>query len=294
MAMRMLLIVVLSVALLVVSINLAALQSCQVINHVEAIPNTPDIRTSLVDSKINHTEASDCPSNNFCRNYKGILLIEHSDQKAAVGTLFFIHVINQLIYAQQHKLLPFVHLTTRNACFDRVVHDVKPAHLFEFPKGLAEINRISCKPSLQVWNYPGSVNYTIVSNRTYELEIHGSGIWSNYFRPVTEVDWRCCHQELPLVRMTQGLTANGIHMCAPWAIRGWDYKRLLPALKPRNSSTLEEWFNPMRRRGSEMVQHISPLPWLVALVDQANPPMSTCMALHIRLTDKVGHPRHQP
>eukprot|EP00545_Synedropsis_sp_CCMP1620_P012338 CAMPEP_0119027470 /NCGR_PEP_ID=MMETSP1176-20130426/37135_1 /TAXON_ID=265551 /ORGANISM="Synedropsis recta cf, Strain CCMP1620" /LENGTH=173 /DNA_ID=CAMNT_0006983395 /DNA_START=47 /DNA_END=565 /DNA_ORIENTATION=+ len=58
----------------------------------------------------------------YCEDKAGILMIQGGDGEAAVGTLFFIYIVNHLIYADQNNLLPWIYLNPVYPCYDPKVH----------------------------------------------------------------------------------------------------------------------------------------------------------------------------
>ena len=66
-----------------------------------------------------------------------------------------------------------------------------------------------------------------------------------------------------------------------------------PSIRKDNLS-YEDWFTPMRERGSALVKnHIRFLPYLHRLAETANP-FTECLALHIRHSDKANRRRKIP
>lgn len=58
-----------------------------------------------------------------CAGYHGVLHIAQGDKEGAAGTIFFLFVINQLIYADKFNLIPWVHLNNvSHYIYDPKVH----------------------------------------------------------------------------------------------------------------------------------------------------------------------------
>jgi hypothetical protein len=84
--------------------------------------------------------------------------------------------------------------------------------------------------------------------------------------------------------------SNKVHANCPWSIRAWRYAGLPPSLRQHHLS-YNEWFAPMRERGSYLTQrYVKFLPYLHQLAQKVNP-MQKCLALHIRHSDKANQRR---
>lgn len=260
------------------------------------------------------------PETSICRSYNGILFINHGDQYAAAGTLFFVVIINHLIFAEQNDLLPWIHIGENNVCYDASVHGRENTTVSSVWRGGATIQRkteprftpLACvRKRKKLRSYPAGVEYnnnrSNSVNRTNsqtieDLILTGNGIWSTYFEePVPS--WRQCRSSLPLVELAPTDTEFGLHYCAPWAVRPWPLVGLPQGLRPiDHNASLDEWYRPMRERAEALVQrYYHPHPWLTELVEEAMPPPLDnnnkeknkswkCMSMHIRMTDK-GHGR---
>ena len=62
-----------------------------------------------------------------CLGYDGALHIEQGDAEGAAGTIFFLFVINQLIYSEKHNLVAFIHLSdVSKYVYDPIIHGSSP------------------------------------------------------------------------------------------------------------------------------------------------------------------------
>ena len=70
------------------------------------------------------TTAHNVQKKHPCDQYNGILRISSVDNGAASGTVFFLYVVNHLIYANQHNLMPWIHFdpTTSGKVYDFNIH----------------------------------------------------------------------------------------------------------------------------------------------------------------------------
>jgi hypothetical protein len=233
-----------------------------------------------------------------CQDYDGVLFMSNVDRNAATGTAFFHYVVDHLIYANMYNLLPVIQIDQINPLYDPAVHGLGSNRTVQVRKG--EISTITgtdgmrCQPRKRNRGigYPGKpiLDNPILRN----LTLHGNGIWDSYFEPpVPSFSWddpSCL--EMTFLEMSHRQVHPGMHVCWPLAVRGWMYTGM-PYDLHENNKTLQEWFRPMRERGSRMTsQYIRLKPWLKELVDQANPPTKNCLAMHIRQTDK-GHGRRK-
>lgn len=81
-----------------------------------------------------------------------------------------------------------------------------------------------------------------------------------------------------------------MHINCPWSVRAWRYRGLPPSIRQKHLS-YNEWFAPMRERGSYLFErYVRLLPYLHQLARKANP-SEKCLALHIRHSDKANKRR---
>jgi hypothetical protein len=141
-----------------------------------------------------------------CRGYKGILHISQGDVEGAAGTIFFLFVLNQLLYAEKHSLIPWVHLNDISRyVYDPVVHGEGNPMSFELPtivnaSWTAFIDPIS---NQEVAFAGPPLQADSPTRRTSKVTVTGNGVWSSYFYPVSRFspsDPSCT--KLPLVRLT--------------------------------------------------------------------------------------------
>jgi hypothetical protein len=236
------------------------------------------------------------PTNHSCDGFKGILHIQSGDKNAAAAKVFFQYVINQLIYAEIHGLLPWIHLNNVSQyVYDPIVHGgvnttVKVKSGMEIGwdtlQGGAPYNVYPGPP------YLGSRRDHLTSDR---YGVSGNGVWESYFEPVS--DFRkgdtSCHSK-PVVSMTYTHLIPGIHFYAPWAVRSWQTKLIPPQLRTAVNQTQLEWFQPMRIRANSIVKkYFRFQPYIVQVVNRILPRNETCLAMHIRRTDKAGVDRQR-
>jgi hypothetical protein len=240
-------------------------------------------------------------TNEACRGYRGILHIAQGDAEGAAGTVFFLFVLNQLLYAQEYNLIPWIHLNNvSHHVFDAKVHGsalstplvvsalVKPSWL-GFQDPIAQ----------KSFGYPGpppkaTSSLGTRSSQTATVTVTGNGVWDSYFQPVSDFspsDPSC--RQLPLVRLSYPQIIPGLHLNCPWSLRAWRYGGLPPSLR-NDSATYSEWFRPMRQRGSRMVKkYIKFHPYMLKEAQHANP-SSRCLAVHVRHSDKANRRQKIP
>jgi hypothetical protein len=141
-----------------------------------------------------------------CQGYKGILHISQGDVEGAAGTIFFLFVLNQLLYAEKHSLIPWVHLNDISRyVYDPIVHGKGNPITFELPtivnaSWTAFIDPIS---NQEVAFAGPPLQGDSPTLRTSNVTVTGNGVWSSYFYPVSRFspsDPSCT--KLPLVRLT--------------------------------------------------------------------------------------------
>lgn len=230
-----------------------------------------------------------------CSGYDGILHISQGDREGAAGTIFFLFVVNQLLYAQKYNLIPWIHLSNASHhVYDPVVHGSKASQTIV-------VNRILQPIWLQ---YPDSL-----AQKTFGIPgpplidplgspapytVSGNGVWNSYFQPVSgfsPVDLSC--QQLPLVRLSYSQIIPGLHLHSPWAVRAWRYGGLPPTLR-NDSISYEAWLRPQRERAQATVkQFIQLLPDIQERARRTNPSRK-CLAVHIRHSDKGNRRKRIP
>lgn len=232
-----------------------------------------------------------------CSGYRGILHIRRGDKEGAAGTIFFLFVINQLLYAEEYNLIPFVHLSDESYhVYDAEHHGKNIPQNFQVG-GSLEASWIHYFDSTanRTFGYPGPPVFGTKSAASpATIELLGNGVWNSYFFPVSEyspTDASC--QRLSLLTLSHGQIIPGLHLHAPYAVRSWRYSSLPPILW-NTSATYEEWFRPMRTRGALAVQrYIRFRPELSDMARRANPSLQ-CLAVHIRHSDKANKRRRIP
>lgn len=249
------------------------------------------------------TDSSMKNQTGICNNYRGILHIRHGDEFAASGTLFFVYIINHILYAKQYNLLPWIHLDPQGVCYDVKIHG-NSTNVIALPGGMATACKLKflsakvgkvCGNAKRPKSHPGDIHVTSNYNsNNRSLPIYGNGIWPSYFEPLLQNDWYndpSC-QQLPLVQIDPELVSPGMHRCAEWAVRPWQVVGMPPRLSAQwRKITLHAWFGEMRQRAYAVVaQYYRPQPWLQQEIESANPSNRKCLAMHIRMTDK-GHGR---
>ena len=231
-----------------------------------------------------------------CQGFNGVLLIEQGDSEGAAGTIFFLFVVNQLIYADKHNLLPLVHLNDHSKyVYDPSVHGKAPDSVLPMKAGMNISWNTFVDPSnQQKYPFPGKPAKIQQTLNDHIYILRGNGVWGSYFYPVSKFspsDPSC--QRLPLLKMKPAHILPGLHLHAPWAVRSWRYGGLPRGLyQPKLS--YDSWFRPMRAKGHEIVKkYIRVLPEIQQLADQANPSQH-CLAMHIRHSDKANKRKRIP
>jgi hypothetical protein len=227
-----------------------------------------------------------------CKGVDGILHVAHVGTQAATGTAFFTSVLNQLIYAEQHHLKPWVHLSNESLyIYDNATHDLGPGVSIESTMGQMEISMMKNdkNPSL---TYPGKPvpKATPLSNPRH---FQGSGIWDDYFYPVSDFmpgDKSC--NRMPILSMSSDQVTPGLNSWSPWSEKAWRYDDVPDDLWKPENMTLRDWLEPMRRNAHGIVKkYYQFLPFIEQRANEVNPSNSTtppCLAVHIRNSDKNG------
>lgn len=139
-------------------------------------------------------------------------LIEGGDSYAAFGATL-VHIINQLLYAHKHNLVPFVHIAEWSKIFDPVNH-AAPTRQYK-----VSVYGVKTLPGGSI----GGPNFSSLKGET--LTLNGDGVWNHYFEPVSSFsyeDFAC--PGVRVVRLTDEDRLPGFHYCVEWAVRSWPYK----------------------------------------------------------------------
>jgi hypothetical protein len=275
-----------------------------------------------------HSSQSEPSAQGACRGYDGILRISQGDPWSGAGTMFFLHIVNQITYAEKHNLLPWVHLNSVSKyVYDPVVHERGGHKHGKVIKEMIELKigsvtrtkrrvgkdkhgkNVYLKFHDEDLVLPGSPLLDDKHVRQKNVTIVGNGVWTSYFEPISPVtterlrtDSSCA--SLPVVNLPEKVIFPGMHYFSPWVVRSWVYPPLAEDLKPNKHTTIHDWFQPQRQRASDIVKrYFRCSPWLAKAVEEANPnghalvehrgketAPPICLAIHIRMTDK-GHGR---
>jgi hypothetical protein len=251
------------------------------------------------------------PTHHACENYTGVLHIASGDDGAAAGTLFFQYVINQLIYAEKYNLLPWIHLNNISKhAYDPVLHGGGQQQLlhsagdsttqkFDMLRGMSISWTSHQMLRFGYGSYPGKP-IELQDLKPYTYTVHGTGVWEHYFLPVSDFvpgDASCVHK--PLLKMHYYHLNPSLLFYTPWSVKSWPYTYLPNRLQPTPTQSLQEWYQPMRQKGHEMVQkYIHFQPTLLAKAANANKTAQeknnmNCLAMHVRHSDKAGSNRRR-
>jgi len=205
---------------------------------------------------------------------------------------FFLYSANQLIYADIHNLLPWIHYDYRGNVYDEVNHEKDSLHNFTMLGG----GYLGADFIDNGMAYPGDP--VLDPRKMYEhtFPVEGLGIWSQYFLPVSDFtfnDPSCINKPYLSFSDKRGdpdmRLIGGIHNHAPWAVRSWPYKDIAPSIAPKVGQSLTDWFGAQRVRASKYVKNFKLQPWLQDKVDKTNPRQPgdpPCLSIHIRWSDK--------
>jgi len=257
-------------------------------------PST-DLLQDSSDKQLTLTQPQE--ENQLCEGYDGILFISHVLATAGAGTLFFLSLVDSLLYAEEYNLYPYIHINNdRNKpCYDPKVHGTGKKVKFQHLTG--KITTVLGKRNMACWNKqedekmhrPGPPNFCDdLFIKEYILK--GNGLWKSYFKQATPFpfDDASCRDK-PVFELKRHEVDREMHRCSELAVRSWLFQGTPKALLPQRDESLQDWLWENRKRASKIVHgHYQLLPWLQQLVDKANPNPQNCLAVHVRLTDKAA------
>ena len=254
--------------------------------------STPKRNTYSSRTLPSHSQQIHVNRTHPCANYDALLHIKSGDKGAAAGTLFFQYVINQLIYADLHNLMPFIHLNniTHNV-YDDDVHGTGEGLNLTITSEL-EVPWVNDTKHPERPSFPGKPGSRNNLKGEKKVWFRGTGVWTHYLEQVSEYDpQNSLCQKLPYVNLTYKHLNPGIQFSAPWAVRSWEYAFLPNYLMHNRSSPtgLRDWFAPQRLRAHEIVTKYYRFhaPLRQAAMELV-PNGTRCLAVHIRHSDKAG------
>ena len=100
----------------------------------------------------------------LCEGYDGILFISHVIKTAGAGTLFFMSLVDAILYAEKYNLYPFLHVNDakNRPCYDIKVHGIGPTITFNhltgtipniMGKGKMTVSANECRRHEQGWQW---------------------------------------------------------------------------------------------------------------------------------------------
>jgi hypothetical protein len=228
-----------------------------------------------------------------CDSVSGILHISHVGSYAGTGTAFFTSVLNQLMYADEHNLKPWIHLSDESDyIYDDEVHGKEVSTI----KYISDTFTISSMRDLKSSSieYPGPpAENEQKKQATKDITLRGNGIWTKYFQPVSDFvpDGHSCIGK-PILSMDKDMVHN-LNSWSPFSSKVWQYDDIPNEFWNPDGSTLKSWLEPMRRKANEVVKKYFVFqPFLVERAQHVNPVDSAsvpCLAVHLRnVDDKKG------
>jgi hypothetical protein len=227
---------------------------------------------------------------------QGILHIAHVGTEAAAGTAFFTSILNQLIYAEKYNLKPWIHLVNDSSyIYDDTVHGVGSEWTIETSNHSIEAGVAHYIPGDGTTVYPDQpVKTTLSHAENSTVSFLGSGVWSNYFEPVSDFvpgDKSCAN--LPVISIDSKLVIPGLNSWCPWSVKAWRYDNVPDGLWQPDTTVLRDWVEPMRRKGHDIVKKYYRFqPYIERRAAEVNPRNQEtdlpCLAVHIRNSDKQG------
>lgn len=211
-----------------------------------------------------------------CREYQGILLIRHAGGHG-FGKSFFFTILNQLRYAEEYRLLPWVHLDPQ---LNRLVYD-PDYHAADNQTVTGVSSRsVTVQQDASGHVYPGPPGQRTQTSST-QILLQGTGIWDSYFQSLRPSEM--CQSQLPLVQLDSSFV-TGMELYDPSSIRAWRYDEV--------TSWSVEALPEQRRQAHVILQsYFRLLPYLRNRVERVFAPARKsrpCLGVHIRNIDKQG------
>jgi hypothetical protein len=266
----------------------------------------PSADTTKPDGTMPVLVSDDSKVPDYCHHFEGVLLISQGDRAGAAGTIFYLFIMNQLLYAEKHNLQPWIHLSSFSRhVYDPQVHGTGEPITYQFPEEFDLTWEYFEDPQIpdKKFHYPGKPVRRPQQQPT-SIAVQGNGVWSSYFQSAISLQrgnqsftvnvTRPC-QNLPLLHLqSDQALVHGLHLNCPYCVRSWKYGGLKTGVPPRlrePADNYHQWWEPMRQTGHRMVSTYYHLqPDLDQLVAMANPTTNSrrCLAVHIRHSDKAN------
>ena len=280
-----------------------------------------------VDSEDELSE-TDVDPTDCCQYYDGVLWISQGDRNGAFGTIFYLFVLNQLLYAERYNLQPFIHLTdVSRHVYDPEVHGYLGATTYSMGPEMEVTWEEYIDPLVpgKIFRYPGR---PVVKKETPEsdvkiLEVQGTGVWNSYYESVVpltlgssnrksnfqvNITTPCLNKPWVHLQSDEQLV-HGLHLNCPYCVRAWKYGGVPPSLRQQDSvspSSYHDWWYPMRHKAAWMVsKYYHPKSHLLEAARKAirstikdatndnqlnhnHKETTKCLAMHIRHSDKAN------
>jgi hypothetical protein len=273
------------------------------VEHVLAADITKDhwprpIRSDIIWPELfknNINEEKQVPTNRACERYNAVLRISNVGQDISAGGAFFSSILNQLVFAENNNLLPWVHLQgsdeSNRLIYDKRVHGNDVEH-FKMVDGMSNFD---IKDILNNVSITFSDADMMLEWKSFE--IHGNGIWNSYFEPVSDFvpgDKSCL--KLPLLELKEDLVRSVV-VNAKWAIRAWKYDNVADSLwwNPKWKLSMNDLYETMRSNANQIIKkYYRVKPFIARRAEQVNPSSDqACLGLHLRNGDKTGNARQK-
>jgi hypothetical protein len=194
----------------------------------------PEIQIQSVDDIDSDLDAAICYSFSFdsirpppklrassgssCDSFNGVLHIQQGPTEGDPLHVFFQSILAQLIWADQHNFLPWIHLSpTLKHVFDPTVHNDVHEIRFQMLKGM-KIGWARDPLGDNGYKFPGKPWHKVLT--PYNFSFSGNGIWEQYFQPVSSFspgDLSCTNK--PLVTFDSDQQIKSLDYFAPWTPR---------------------------------------------------------------------------
>lgn len=228
------------------------------------------------------------PSTTACDGYDGVLLIAAVSRSSSTGAAFFRDVLNQLLFAEQNNLIPWIHLMNgTELIYDAEAHDSSETYGAVQNAHYTAVQTAPVMEGVCPVVHGGGKTTTRTSQA-----LQGNGIWGSYFKPAStyqSTDPSC--SKLPLLSMDEALVRSVLSTQCPYTVKAWRYDAVAESQWKPNDMPLSDWYGTMRQMAHRIVsKHFQFLSHIVRRADLVNPVdgQRPCLGVHIRVGDKKG------
>ncbi|GKY97725.1 hypothetical protein MPSEU_000730700 [Mayamaea pseudoterrestris] len=229
---------------------------------------------------------SKAPISAACQGYNGILLISSVSRTSSAGSAFFTDVLNQLLFAVENNMAPWIHLQNgTDLIYDVAAHQASSAQKAISLNVTFVANGASTNNSCPDF---GANQFRVRAG----IHLGGNGIWNSYFEPISvnRLDDPSCSM-LPIITIPESLISSSLNAVCTYTVKSWRYDNIAASHWKPGGTSLASWYGNLREKGHDVVsKYFKILPHILRQANVINPMANgrPCLGVHVRVGDKTG------